>query len=92
MRTVRVIVFFLVFVGFSAVVALWRRAGDWDGISFPRRCVLAISASRNWWLIYSLGILALFTMRYSYSFTETFPVVLVAIGLAVLLFILRVPR
>jgi hypothetical protein len=91
-RTVNVIVYFLAFVIFAALITLWRRADDWNGIPFSRRCVLAVSASRNWWIAYSVGILALFILRYSYSFTETFPVVLIAIGLAALLFILRVPR
>jgi hypothetical protein len=91
-RTISVIFFFSLFVFFAALLALWRRADDWIGIPFCRRCILAISASRNWWLAYSAGILSLFTLRYGYSFVETFPVVLVAIGLAVLLIVLRVPR
>ena len=92
MRTVGVIGFFGVFVLFAALVALWRRAAGWDAIPFPRRCILAVSASRNWWLAYSVGILVLFMGRYQYSFQETFPVVLLAIGLFALLFVLRVPR
>ena len=82
----------MAFVLFAALVALWRRADDWGGLPFSRRCVLAISASRNWWLAYSVGIVVLFIGRYQYSFQETLPVVLVAISLAALLFVLRVPR
>ena len=80
------------FVLFAALIAMWRRANDWEGIPLSRRCVLGVSASRNWWLAYSVGILALFTLRYRYSFVETIPVVLVALGLAGLLVVLRLPR
>ncbi len=92
MKTLYVVGSFGVLVVFSALVMLWRRAGQWDGIPLFQRAVLAVTASRNWWLAYSVGILVLFMGRYRYSFTETFPVVLVAICLASVLSILRVPR
>jgi hypothetical protein len=92
MRTLGVIGFFGVFILFAAGLTLWRRAEDWDGVPLFRRCILGVSASRNWWLAYSVGILVLFMGRYQYSFQETFPVVLVAIGLAALLFVLGIPR
>jgi hypothetical protein len=92
MRTLYVIGFFGVFVLFSAGATLWRRAADYNGLPFSRRCILALSASRNWWIAYSVGALVLFMGRYEYSFQETFPVVLVAIGLAALLFVFGVPR
>ena len=92
MKTVGVIGFFGVFVLFAAILVLWRRADDWGGIPFSRRCILAVSASRNWWLAYSVGILVLFMGRYRYSFLETFPVILLAIGLAILLSFLRATR
>ena len=77
---------------FSTLIAMWRRADDWDGIPFSRRFFLAVNASRMWWLAYSVGILVLFMGRYQFSFLETFPVVLLAIGLATLLSYLRAPR
>ena len=92
MRVVHVIGFFGVFVVFAALLTLWRRADVWDGVPFLRRWVLAVSASRNWWLAYSIGILLLFMGRYQYRLQETLPVVLVAIGMAALLAFLRVPR
>jgi hypothetical protein len=92
MRVVHVIGFFGVFVVFAAALMLWRRADDWDGVPFSQRCILALSASRNWWLAYSVGILVLFTVRYRYSLQETLPVVLVAVGMAAFLSFLRVPR
>ena len=92
MRTLYVIGCFGMFVLFAAGLKLWRRAEDWAGVPLFRRCILGVSASRKWWLAYSVGILVLFMGRYNYSFQETFPVVLVAIGLAALLFVFGVAR
>jgi len=92
MRTLGVIGFFGVFVLFASLVTLWRRAAEWNALPFPRRCIAAFSASRNWWLAYSVGVLVYFMGWHQYSFQETFPVVLVAIGLAAALIVLRIPR
>jgi hypothetical protein len=92
MRIVSIIGFFGVFVVFAAALTLWRRADDWDGMPLSQRCILAVSASRKWWLAYSGGILVLFMGRYRYTLGEALPVVLVAIGLAGLLAFLRVPE
>jgi hypothetical protein len=92
MRIIHGIGYFGVFVVFAAALTMWRRADDWDGTPLLQRCILGVSAARNWWLAYSVGILVLFTAKYRYTFQETLPVVLVAIGMAALLAFLRVPR
>lgn len=70
---------------FAAVVALWQRAGDWAGVSFPRRVVLALRVSRNWWLAYSVGYLAFSMGCLSGGLREGLPVIIVACVLAALL-------
>jgi hypothetical protein len=84
--------YYAVFVIFAGLVMLWRRANDWESVPFPRRLVLAISASRNWWLAYSVGYLAYLMGWCGYSFRHSAPVVLFAIALAALLALLRIPK
>ena len=91
MRILANIAYFGLFVLFAALLMLWRRADEWDGVPLPRRLVLAIKASRNWWLAYSVGLLAFFMGWCRYSFGESVPVVIVAVVLAGLLSALRIP-
>jgi len=70
---------------------LWRRADKWHGVPLLKRLVLAIMASRNWWLAYSVGLLAFFMGWCRYSFGESVPVIVVAVVLAGLLSALRIP-
>jgi hypothetical protein len=86
------IVWYLLFVLFAALVTLWRRADDWDGIPFPQRFVLAISRSRGWWVAYSIGYLAYWMGRLGGSFRTGFPVVVVAAAMAAFLSLIRLPR
>ena len=91
MRVVANIAYFGLFVLFAAILMLWRRADNWGGVPLPRRLVLAIRASRNWWLAYSVGLLAFFIGWCRYSFGESVSVVIVAVVLAGLLSSLRIP-
>ena len=86
------IVAFGLLVLFAAVLMLWRRADDWDGVPFPWRFVLAVSASRNWWLLYSFAQLCFSMFWAGESFRQSVPAVLVAISLAVSFAIARIPR
>jgi hypothetical protein len=71
-----------ILVPFATILTLWRHADDWDGVPLLQRVVLAVSASRKWWLAYSVGYLVWWMGLCHGSFREGFPVVLIAIGLA----------
>ena len=86
------IIYFGFLVVFAALLMLWRRAEDWDGISFPKRFVLAVSASRYWWLAYSLAWLFCWMTRWQGSFRDGFPVVLAAVIMVALFSFTRFPR
>jgi hypothetical protein len=83
---------FLPLILLATLLMLWRRADEWDGVPLPKRFVLAISASRNWWLAYSFGFLFWYLAKQLGSFTDGFSVVVFAVILAVVLSILRIPR
>ncbi len=90
MRIVANIAYFGLFVLFATLLMLWRRADEWDGVPLPRRLGLAIKASRNWWLAYSVGLVAFFMGLCRYTFGESVPVVIVAVVLAGLLSAFRI--
>ncbi len=92
MGIVSEIIWFAVFVVLAATLMLWRRADDWDGVPLPRRFVLAVGASRNWWLAYSVGYLVFLMGWCGCSFQQSVPVVLFAVALAVLFVLLRIPK
>jgi len=77
---------------FAAILMLWRRADDWDGVPFPQRFVLAVSASRNWWVTYSFAQFLFLIFWANESLRESFPVVLVAIVLAAIFAFAKIPR
>ena len=91
MRILGNIAYFGLFVLFAALLMLWRRADEWDGVPLPQRLVLAIKASRNWWLAYSVGLLAFFMGWCRYTFEESIPVVIAAVVLAGLFSAARIP-
>jgi hypothetical protein len=76
------LIYFGALVLLAALLMLWRRADDWNGVPFPKRFVLAISASRYWWLAYSFAFLFWWMTRGWTSFRDGFPVVLVAVVMA----------
>ena len=92
MRTFESIGYFGILVLFAAVVMMRRHVEDWNGLPLTRRVFLGVSASRNWWVAYSFGYVAFVMTRYSYSFKESFPVVVVAVCLAALFSLLGVPK
>ena len=91
-QTLTNILWYGVFVIFAALVTLWRRTDDWDGVPFPQRFILAVGASRKWWLAYSVGYLAFWMGCLGGSFREGYPVVVVAIGLAALFSLAHLSR
>ena len=86
------IVCFGALVLLATLLMLWRRAGDWNGVPFRRRFILAVSASRYWWLAYSFAFLFCWMTRLQGSFRDGFPVVLVAVVMAAFFSFTRIPR
>jgi hypothetical protein len=92
MEIITNIVSFGLLVLFASLLMLWRRADDWEGIPFPQRFVRAMSASRNWWLLYSFAQFCFLMFWAGESFGKSISAVLVAIALAVVFAIARIPK